>query len=398
MPLRTKSSHKATKVISKQRLVVVVTAEMTARLFMLGYVRHLAESGYDVTIVADKIESIRGALHEGGVKYRVLPMKRNPAPLHDFVALIQMVSVLRQIRPTAVIYATPKASLITSLAAWLLQVPIRIYEIWGIRFETANGISWAGLRKLEQVINSLSTEVLANSPSLADKAVELGIVPAEKISVLGHGSSHGVDVKRFSPENGRAEIDDETRSFLDRTSGFTVGFIGRLHPDKGIDTLIAAASNIASKSQKLRVLLVGGNEGMRIPKAGPLHIHQAGETLDVRPYLASMDVLVLMSLREGFPNVVLEAAAMNVPAIVSDATGCRDSVVENSTGLIVPVGDTAALEEALIQMMQDPVGVREMGHRARAFVETHFAQEHVWALKETFLRDALKTERRDYDI
>lgn len=128
------------------------------------------------------------------------------------------------------------------------------------------------------------------------------------------------------------------------------------------------------------LLLVGGDEGAgyKAPQNPNVDVLEVGNVDEVRPYYAAMDVLVLPSLREGFPNVVLEAAAMSVPAVVTDATGVFDSVVDQETGVIVPVGDVEALAGALRTLSEDPELRARYGAAARHRVETDFAQEDIW--------------------
>jgi glycosyltransferase involved in cell wall biosynthesis len=370
--------------------MVVVTAAVTARLFMRGYVEFLARSGYEVTLVADDVSEIREALAKRGVVAHSLPMRRDPSPVHDIRSLGRMIALMRRVRPDAVIYATPKASLLTSIAARILRVPVRIYELWGIRFETASGTARKIFQGIERMIASGSTAIVANSASLAERAVSLGITTSDRIAVPASGSSHGVDSEYFAPDAPRAELDPDTARFLERTVGTTIGYIGRLHPDKGVDVLLKAAEALHASGVASRVLLVGGDEGAELPAVNGLPVHVVGEVEDVRPYLAEFDALVLMSLREGFPNVVLEAAAMEVPAIVSDATGCIDSVASGMTGTIVSVGDVASVTEVLRALATNPGIGREMGIAARMRALNEFDPQIVWGALETHLRTRLK--------
>jgi glycosyltransferase involved in cell wall biosynthesis len=362
----------------RHKIMVVVTAAVTARLFMRGYVEFLAESGYEVTLVADDVNEIREALAERGVAAYSLPMRRDPSPAHDIRSLARMITLMRRIRPDAVIYATPKASLLTSIAARLLRVPVRIYELWGIRFETATGAARTIFRGIERVIASSSTAIVANSASLARRAVGLGITTSDRIGVPASGSSHGVDAEYFSPDAPRAELDADTAQFFEENPGSTIGYVGRLHPDKGVDVLLDAAERVHSEGTAVRVVLVGGDEGATSPGRRELPVHRTGEAADVRPYLAAFDVLVLMSRREGFPNVVLEAAAMRVPAIVSDSTGCVDSVAPGETGVVVRAGDADSLARVMTELLAASEMLHIMGDRARERAIREFEPRRVW--------------------
>ncbi|MDR2997029.1 MAG: glycosyltransferase family 4 protein [Microbacterium sp.] len=371
-----------------------MTAQVTARLFMRGYVEFLSQSGYDVMLVADDLSALREPMSDRGVRTMSVPMERDPAPLKDLVSLIRMMRLIARARPDAVVYATPKASLLASIAARLFGVPARVYALWGIRFETAQGAERVLYRGIERMIATSSTAVVANSASLAARAAELGVTGADRVVVLGEGSSHGVDSKRFSRRAQLPEIDAATARFLADHEGITLGFVGRLHPDKGIDTLMAAASRLTAQGEAVRVILVGGEEGADVEIPPGVAVHLTGEVPDVRPYLDVFDVLVLMSRREGFPNVVLEAASMEVPAIVSDATGCVDSVLDGVTGYVVPTGDADALGSAIAELAGDPAGLRALGVAARDRAVKSFDPEYVWRLSEEHLRSQLERGRR----
>ena len=374
----------------RPRLVFAVTSEQTALAFLGGYLAHLKTAGWDVALVCSPDERVAEFARAEGVAYRPIAMRRDPAPLHDVRALIDLTRLLARMRPDAVVYATPKASLLTSIASRVVGVRARVYEIWGLRLETAGGVGFRVLRALERLTCALSTHLVANSPSLAARVGEVVLDGREDVMVLGSGSSHGVDVERFSRSAPMPPIDEATERALLSTSGFTVGFVGRLHPDKGLDTLLDALALCHEAGVSVRGLIVGGDEGAldREHYSGGVPLHFAGAVSDVRPYLAEMDVLVLMSLREGFPNVVLEAASMNVPAIVAGSTGTVDSVIDGETGRVLPVGDVEGLAQAIAELDAEPKERERLGIVARRRVVDDFAQETVWQLHADFFAAA----------
>jgi glycosyltransferase involved in cell wall biosynthesis len=157
-----------------------------------------------------------------------------------------------------------------------------------------------------------------------------------------------------------------------------IGFVGRLTADKGLDTLARSLGSL-QPGRPHQLLVVGGPDSsetvdwtQRLRSAAYVPVTFTGHTDNVRDWIECMDVLVLPSLREGFPNVVLEAAAMEVPTVTTDATGARDSVVPGSTGLLVPVSDAPALAAALARLLDEPRMRGEMGSKARQWVEEAF--------------------------
>ncbi len=124
-------------------------------------------------------------------------------------------------------------------------------------------------------------------------------------------------------------------------------------------------------------------------RANP-HIHCTGFVADTAPYYRAMDLLVLPTWREGFPNVVLEAAATGIPVITTLCTGSRDSVVPEVTGLLIPPGYPEAISEAVLKLLCDPERRMRMGQAARAWVLEHYVDKHVLGLAAAFYKSLLE--------
>ncbi len=227
--------------------------------------------------------------------------------------------------------------------------------------------------------------------------MELRLGAPERFVVLGEGSSNGVDVAGI--EAALPSVDE--RAALRKRLGLdgdvpVVGFVGRLTEDKGVSVLSEALRRLTQQNLTVQVLLVGSTEGegegAAFADTGS-RVSRTGFVSDPERYYAVMDILCLPTLREGFPNVVLEAAAAGVPTVTTDATGAVDSVVDNTTGLVVPVRDARALAAALEQLATDR-GLREsMGAAARERARVLFGRDVVWAAQEGFYRQLLAARR-----
>jgi glycosyltransferase involved in cell wall biosynthesis len=320
-------------------------------------------------------------------------MRREIAPLADLVSLLRLWWVLWRLRPDVAEFSTPKAGLLGGLASWLAGVPARVYMLRGLKLETSKGIKRAILLAAERASSRFAQVVLCNSESMRSEAVALGVAPSAKMQLLGSGSSNGVDVERFSPGpsdvRSRLNIPDEAP---------VVGFVGRLTRDKGIPELVEAFDTILKDAPEARLLLVGWFDasedalgaGVRARIESHPRIHCTGFVVDTAPYYRAMDLMVLPSWREGFPNVVLEAAATGLPVITTECTGSRDSVVPEVTGLLIPPGYPEAISEAVLKLLRDPRQRRRMGDAARDWVCAHFADELVLRLATAFYSSLLK--------
>jgi glycosyltransferase involved in cell wall biosynthesis len=279
-----------------------------------------------------------------------------------------------------VLSATPKASLLALLAARVARVPVRLYSAVGLRLEGAEGNRRRVLAGVERLTTWAATDVVANSPSLAARYRELRLVSPRKIRTTTPGSSHGVDTSHYRPQPADDRLAQELGLDLARP---VVGFVGRLTHDKGIDALLAAMVLLEPKVPGVQYLVVGPQDEpdsevyLRRLSGSTARVVATGPVTDVRPYFSLMDVHVLPTLREGFPNVVLEASAMEVPTVTTTATGSVDSVVPGVTGLLVPCEDPTALAEALQTLAVAPDIRTELGRAARKWVTRQFQPEDV---------------------
>jgi glycosyltransferase involved in cell wall biosynthesis len=376
----------------KVKLIISLTSETTLRAFYMNFIIFLKGSGWEVEIITSENRNLQEVASTLGVKIHDVHMKRQPSPKADFRSFLAIFKILRSAKPDLVVAATPKASLLTISASSLLGIRARIYQIWGLRFESTRGFQRSILKQLERLTATLATAVTANSRSLANQ-VSLNNI-SKKVTVIGSGSSHGVDTKYFSPKQSViSQLSDFNAHLENNHHCFTIIFVGRLNRDKGVDTLLEAHSIALKNNRIFRLLLIGEVEdpelAKKVDELSGTYLHRFGHKDDVRPYLSVSDALCLPTLREGFPNVVIEAAAMGLPAIVSDATGSIDSVENTKTGLIFPVGNAPLLEEAIQFLASNTEVTKLMGTAARQKAEQLYSQDVLFPLIESFFRKQL---------
>ena len=371
------------------RIVLAVTAPISLKL-MTGFPEYLAKQDWVVHVVTSGGGTTR---YPDGVTLHVIAMTRDPSPGRDARALVAWVRLLVRLKPDIVVAGTPKAGLLGMLAAWCARVPARVYLVRGLRLETEQGPKRRLLVALERVTAGCATVVQCVSHSLRDEFVSLGLAPPAKVVVLGSGSSNGVEVVDG------ADLEPVSRARLGLVDDVPVmGFVGRMTQDKGLGTLLESIRILHEHRTPIQVLLVGAEEpqgalDQALAAAGvpASRVHWTGSVPDARPYLALMDVLCLPTRREGFPNVVLEAAVQGVPAVVSDVTGARDAVVDGRTGLLVPPDDGRVLADAVRRLFVDPAALRAMGARAREHVVSTYDRERVWEMNRAFLQEHVAT-------
>jgi glycosyltransferase involved in cell wall biosynthesis len=372
-------------------IVVGITSPQTC-LLLGGRLRALREAGFRVTLVASPGEMLDHIGKSEGVETVGIPMVRRMAPVADFVSLVRLWFLLMRIRPDVVEFSTPKAGLLGMLAAVLAGVPRRIYILRGLKLESASGVRRRILLAAERMASVCAQTVVCVSPSLRMKAFDLGLAPADKLQMLGSGSSKGVDIEHFHP--GKSDV---RKRFGVPTNANVVGFVGRLTRDKGIPALIEAFDRILLFMPHSYLLLVGWFDeaddalDSRIRERITRHprIVCTGFVVDTAPYYGAMDLFVLPTLREGFPNVVLEASASGIPVITTLSTGACDSVVGGETGILVP-GDPGSLSEAIVKLLREPDKRVRMGSAGRAWVLEHFTDQRLFGLTTSFYKSLLR--------
>lgn len=370
------------------KLVHITTIPETL-YFLTGQVGFMKSRGLEVHAISSPGDALEKFGHQEGIAVYAVDMPRRITPLRDLIAIGRLWRTLRAIRPQIVHANTPKGGLLGIIAAWLARVPVRVYHVRGLPFVTATGAKRRLLRLSERISCLLATQVLSVSHTNRDVIIAEGLCSPHKIKVLLNGSSNGVNaVGRFNPDRVGPAARQEMRARFNIPSGATViGFVGRIVRDKGLVELAAAWTALREEFADLRLLLVGPFEPQDpVPEEVKTllqtdeRIHLSGmvEPGEMPAFYAAMDLLVLPTYREGFPNVPMEAAAMGLPVVASRVPGCIEAVEDGVTGTLVPVRDAAALTEALRRYLADPALRTRHGQAGRARMLRDFAPEALW--------------------
>jgi glycosyltransferase involved in cell wall biosynthesis len=369
------------------RLLHVMTLPMSLT-FLRGQVAFMKARGLELAVASAPGDALDRFARQEQVPAFAVPMERRISPLRDVRALATLVRAIRAWKPAIVHAHTPKGGLLGMLAATIARTPVRVYHVRGLPFITAAGARRRLLRGTERVSCRLAQRVFCVSPSLREVALAERICPAAKIAVLGGGSGNGVDAQgRFDP----GRLPPGTRDRVRRERGLpadapVAGFVGRVVREKGILELAGAYRAARRAFPDLHLLIVGPLEEQdAIPQDVVDFLRQdpqvrlVGEDWDTPPLYAAMDLVVLPTYREGFPNVPLEAAAMGLPVVATRVPGCVDAVADGVTGLLVPARDPAALGEALQAYLGEPGLRHRHGAAGRDRVLREFRQEVLWA-------------------
>lgn len=378
-------------------VLVVSRCAWTLFNFRLPLMRALMQAGARVIALGAGGDGYEPRLLAAGIDYRPIPVARHSLnPLADLALVSALVSIIRRERPSVVHCFTIKPAIFGTIAARICGVPARVVTITGL----GHAFTSAGTL-LNRIVTSLYRRALRgahlvyfqNREDLRTFA-DLRLVGAAQAELT---AGSGVDVSRFAPQPLPVELHGGAPRFL---------MIARLIREKGVCEFLQAAAAVKSRHSDVEFSLLGA-EDPRNPSALDAAQMQAlrtsrtvkwlGETDDVRSYIAAADVIVLPSYREGLPRVLIEAGAMGRAAVATDVVGCRDVVVHEATGLLVPAMDTAALAAAICRLVEHPRELIAMGAAARARVVANFDERAVIAATLAGYRRLLAVRGTDAD-
>lgn len=382
------------KMNNRVKIIRTSTVPGSLDTFCRGLLSELQqECGYEVVAVSSPGDRLDTLAAREGVRTVSVPMERHISPLKDLKSLWRLVRVFRRERPTMVHSMTPKAGLLSMMAAWICRVPVRLHTFTGLVFPTATGLTQKILVFTDRLTCACATHIVPEGEGVRNDLTSYRIT-AKPLKVLGHGNVRGIDLERFDPS--LPEVIDSAAK-IRKEGVFTFIFIGRLVRDKGINELVLAFTELNREIPDTRLILVGEQEPELDPLSpetlenisGCASIEAVGRQNDVRPWLAASDALAFPSYREGFPNVVIEAGAMGLPSIVTDINGSREIVSHGVNGVIIPTRDRDALLTAMRNMIGQREDTAKMAAAARPMVAGRFEQSFVRKCLKDYYREIL---------
>ena len=363
---------------ARRRICFVVSSPLTIRAFLAKHVAALSGQ-FAVSIVVNASPEAVAAEAPQAQFFRV-PIVRTISPLGDALAVIRLLLLFRKQGFAVVHSVTPKAGLLSMVAAWLARVPVRLHTFTGQVWVTRRGPMRALLRAMDRVTARLATCVLVDSRSQREFLIANRVVTASKATVLGGGSICGVD-ERFRPsEAARGRV--RSALGLPRDAVLFL-YLGRLSRDKGVIDLAGAFAALAKRNASAYLLIAGPDEEDLTKRIEEIlaacrdRFRRVDFTDRPEEYMAAADVFCLPSYREGFGQVAVEASAAELPVIASRIYGVTDAVIEGGTGLFHAPGDVQALTERMQTLIEHPEMRRSLGSAGRARVLREFSAERV---------------------
>jgi glycosyltransferase involved in cell wall biosynthesis len=379
--------------MSNPKLIRTSTVAISLDYLLKGQLSFL-QKHYEVLAVSGDDIHLEEVAQREKVRTIGLEMQRNISPLKDLLSLWNLYVLFKNEKPLIVHSITPKAGLLTMTAGFFAGVPIRIHTFTGLIFPSKTGFLKRLLIIMDKLLCKFATHIYPEGNGVKQDLINFGIT-SKPLKVLANGNVNGIDTDYFNKKN-LSELENQT---LKNTLGinsddFVFIFVGRLVGDKGINELIAAFKKFSS-TDNIKLLLVGPLEQELDPLSKDTlqeikrntNIISVGFQKEVRSYFAIADALVFPSYREGFPNVVLQAGAMNLPCIVTDINGSNEIISDGINGIIIPSQNTTAIYDAMLKLVNDTLFRENLQKNSREMIVSRFEQKMVWeAILEEYKR------------
>ncbi len=357
---------------AKPRLMFVVSEDWYFLSHRLPMAQAAHDAGFEVHVATRVIDGATAIQKRGFILHPVPFARGQLAPLATLRTILALRHIYDAIRPDIIHHVSMQPAMLGLLAALGRPVPC-VNALTGLGYAFTSQSAKARLiRPLLRVVmhRLLSRDrmvSLVQNPDDHAALVAIGVPERQICTIAGSG----VDAVRLRP-------------LPEPTGEVTIAFVGRLLRDKGIHTLIAAHRLLRARGSTVRLLIAGMPDpanpaSVTIDEADAWNqepgITWFGHVANVATLWAQAHIAVLPSFGEGLPLSLLEAAACGRPMIATDVPGCREIVIADETGLLVPVDDAPALADAIDQLARSPALRVRYGTAARQRVETRFASD-----------------------
>jgi glycosyltransferase involved in cell wall biosynthesis len=362
------------------KVIQVCAVGSTAQVLLRPQCHFLREQGFEVEFSFTPGPQT-AILCQEGFKVHEISISRKLSPIADLMSVFRLVSLFRKEKPDIVHTHTSKGGGVGRIAAFFAKVPCVIHTIHGFPFdENSSGIKKTVYSIIEKFLARFTDVLLSQSSEDIATARHMGILCRSGLPIY---IGNGIDIDRFL-RSSYLEMREKTRSRLG-ISDETVMIItvGRINKEKGYYELIEALRNL--KSIEWVAVLVGADDGAELNIRDLVSKYDLkdkvfflGRRDDIPELLNASDIFVLPTHREGVPRSVIEAQIMGLPAIVTNIRGCREIVIHEETGVIVPPQQVRPLINAIDRLIKDKSLRVEMGRAGSKRARECFAEKLVF--------------------
>ena len=367
-----------------EKLIRITTVPISIEKLLENQPKYFSKF-FDITIVSSDKSELEKLGKKQGVKTFCLPLTRKITPFKDIIAILKLYFFLKREKPKIVHSHTPKAGFVGMTASFFAGVPIRMHTVAGLPLMERKFIKKKVLIFIEKLTYLFASNVYSNSKKLMEYILSKKFCSERKIKTLANGSSNGIDTKYFSDNISLKNKNKLLNTLEILKNDFVFCYVGRVVKDKGINELVSAFNELNLKSRNCKLIIVGKIENETNPVSKSTmgiikknkNILLTGFKNDVRPYLSIGNCFVFPSYREGFPNVLMQAGAMDLPCIATNINGCNEIIQDNINGFLIPPKNIDALVKAM-QKIMDKKLIIKLSKNCRLMVKEKYDQKFFW--------------------
>jgi glycosyltransferase involved in cell wall biosynthesis len=367
----------------KTKIIRIATTSISLDILLRGQLSFLNKY-YEIIAVSGSDIHLEQVHEREAVEVKGIRMKRKINILYDLFSILKLIVFFYFKKPFIVHSITPKAGLLSMLASKIVGTPIRIHTFTGLIFPSKKGFLKKILIFTDKILCLAATNIYAEGQGVKNDLIKYNITN-KPINIISNGNINGINCEHYNPLLFASKDKSEFRKKLGiQDNDFVFLFVGRLVTDKGINELVNAFA--AMKYENIKLILLGKFEQELDPLKDDVlntinncnKIITPGFVNDVRIYYSISDLFVFPSYREGFPNVVLQSAAMGLPSIVTNINGSNEIIVNDFNGKIIPPKDTNALLNAMIDLFENSQHRNYLATNARESICSKYCQNSLW--------------------
>jgi glycosyltransferase involved in cell wall biosynthesis len=368
-----------------KKLFRISTVPISLNVLLKGQLEFLNQH-FHVTAISGPGDNLDEVAQREKVDTFPIEIQRQISPLKDFISLIKLYRYFKKEKPDIIHSITPKAGLLSMLAGRLAGVPVRMHTFTGLIFPSKTGLMQKLLIIMDKILCACATNIYPEGQGVKNDLQRFKITP-KPLKIIGNGNVNGIDTSYFDPEFISKTEKENLRSSLGiKPNDFIFVFVGRIVKDKGINELVNAFVSANKLFPDTKLILVGSFE----KKIDPIkpetenlinnnpNIITAGYQKDIRPYLAIADLFVFPSYREGFPNVLLQAGSLGLPAIATDINGSNEIIQNGINGYIIPPKDQLQLYQKMLFVLQNLHVTKQMADISRDHIIENYERSYLW--------------------
>ena len=360
--------------MTKKRVLFVITEDWA----LISHRLHLAEAaiklGYEVAVVT-RVTKYRDMLEASGLRvFHWRLERRSLNPISEMISIFHLWKILTFFEPDIIHAVAQKPVIYAGLAMKFSRKAKFVAALGGVGFIFTGKNIKANLLKpliklcLQFVLRDSTSKLILQNIDNVQTIVDLGIVDKNRITLI---KGAGVEIRKFQP------------SLIPEGLPMVI-LPARMLWDKGVAEFVRVAGRIKARDIEARFVLVGDVDSHNPASITQSQVDQWVQQGAVEHWSRRDDmdqiyqqaaIVCLPSYNEGLPKVLLEAASCARPTVAFNVPGCREIVRDGINGFLVSFGDEAALEKAIVNLINDRSLCTKMGAKGREIVEQAFSGE-----------------------